>query len=111
MSSSSEDGSDGETFHYGLGYANRPKTKEQLKDESVYGVFQSRDDRPNKTDSYGALRYSPMVFSSSSNTKQESEVVESVDRKEPEQKRQSFNSCLFRLHPRNLMPQKKRKRI
>lgn len=96
MSSSSEDSSDGEAFHYGLGYANRPKkTKEQLKDESVYGVFQSRDDRPNKTDSYGALRYSPMVFSSSSNPKQEPEAVQSVDRKEPEQKTSKFQFMSF----------------
>lgn len=69
MSSSSDEMSDDNDFRHNFNSSNRfKKTKEELREESLYGVFKSEDDRSNKSDSYGSLRYSPMVFSSSSSS-------------------------------------------
>lgn len=65
-------------------FGQRPKrTREELRDEATYGVFQSKDDRPSKTDSYGALRYSPMIFSSSANSTSTTKKNDNQDDKKP----------------------------
>lgn len=47
------------------------KSKEQMKNQQIYGVFDTSEDQTSKVDSYGPLRYKPMAFTSSKSTSAE----------------------------------------
>ncbi|VVT51050.1 uncharacterized protein SAPINGB_P002967 [Magnusiomyces paraingens] len=69
MSSSSDEDFSEDELRAGWNGARAPvrkKTKDELNDERIYGVFNEDNNRNSKTSSYGDLRYSSVLFTQSS---------------------------------------------